>query len=112
MTLSLAIWIIVGLLCVCSSLLLWACLKVAGKADADIKMMRRRARRAGVKLSTVSYEKLTPPQQLAHTAKSSIVGAIAAIATDKAIQKVESAASGRSGELPIGETLRALGYAK
>lgn len=86
--------------------------EVVTAADGDIATMRRRARKAGMKLSTVSYEQLTPTKQLALTAKVSIVGAIAAIATGRAIVAIEKVASGKSGELPIAETMRALGYSK
>jgi hypothetical protein len=81
-------------------------------AQDDITPIRRHARRIGKKLSTVSYEQLNPAQQLQHTAKASIVGMVAAVATEKAVEKIEKAATGRSGELPIGETLKALGYAR
>ncbi len=86
--------------------------EIVTASDMDISTMRRRARKAGKKLSTVSYELLPPEKQLSYTAKISIVGAIAAIATDKAIGLIEKTAGGRSGELPIAETMRALGYAK
>lgn len=76
----------------------------------DITPLRRHARRVGKKLSTVSYETLSQPQQLAHTAKASIVSMVAAVTTETAVSKIEKAAGGRSGELPIGETLKALGF--
>lgn len=79
-------------------------------ASDDISPLRRHARRLGKKLSTVSYEQLDPAHQLALTAKSSVVGMVAAVTTEKAIEKVAAAASGRAGELPISETLKALGY--
>jgi hypothetical protein len=84
--------------------------EIVAASGSDIAAVRRKARRAGLKLSTVSFEALTPEQQLAHAAKASIVGAVAAITTDKAVAQVEKAASGRSSELPVGETLKALGY--
>jgi hypothetical protein len=83
---------------------------VIDAADSDIAAMRRKARRSGVKLATVSYDALPEGKKLAFTAKASIVGAIAALATNKAVAKLEKAAGGRSGELPITETLKALGY--
>jgi hypothetical protein len=79
-------------------------------AGDDLSPLRRHARRVAKKLSTVSYEQLNPAQQLQHTAKTSIVGMVATVTTDKAVAKIEKAAGGRSGELPIGETLKALGY--
>lgn len=84
--------------------------EVVSAADGDIDGMRRKARRAGMKLSTVSVENLPPDKQIAHAAKSSIAGAVAAITTATAVQKIEKAAAGRSGELPIAETMKALGY--
>lgn len=79
-------------------------------AGDDISPLRRHARRVGKKLSTVSYDGLSAQQQLAHTAKASIVGMVVAVTTETAVAKIEKAAGGRAGELPIGETLRALGY--
>lgn len=79
-------------------------------AADDISPLRRHARRVGKKLSTVSYEALSAQQQLAHTAKASIIGMVTAVTTETAVLKVEKAASGRAGELPISETLKALGY--
>lgn len=79
-------------------------------AGDDITPLRRHARRVGKKLSTVSYEGLSAQQQLAHTAKASIVGMVVAVTTENAVAKIEKAAGGRAGELPIGETLKALGY--
>lgn len=79
-------------------------------ATDDIAPLRRHARRVGTKLSAVSYDQLTAPQQLYHTTKSSIVAVVATITTECAVKKVEKAAGGMAGELPIAETLRALGY--
>lgn len=84
--------------------------EVVSAADGDITSMRRRARKAGLKLSTVSYDTLAPEKQLSLSAKSSIIGAVAALTTAKAITRMEKAVTGRSGELPIAETMKALGY--
>lgn len=79
-------------------------------ATDDISPLRRHARRVGKRLSTVSYDALSMPQQLAHTAKASIISMVSAVTTETAVSKIEKAAGGRAGELPIGETLKALGY--
>lgn len=79
-------------------------------AEDHISPLRRHARRIGRKLSTVSYEALTAEQQLTHTAKTSIVAMVTSVTTENAVTKIEKAAGGRSGELPISETLKALGF--
>jgi len=81
-----------------------------GKIDAsdlDVRKVRRAARRGAKKLASIdSFEKLTPAKQLAHTAKLSVLTAVAHIATDKQVTAIEGAVSGRANELPIAETLR------
>ena len=81
-------------------------------SDMGVQAIRRRSRLEARKLSTVSPDKLPANMQSAFTAKLSIFGAISSFATEKAVTAIEKAAGGRAGELPISETLRALGYAK
>jgi hypothetical protein len=85
--------------------------EIVSASDGDITSLRRRAKRAAKKLSSVEYQKLTPAQQLAHTAKTSIMGAVASMTTDRAVNAIEKVAGGKAGELPIRETMKALGYA-
>lgn len=84
--------------------------EVVDAASGDITRMRRHARRAGLRLSTVEVDKLTPEKQVAFTAKASIIGAVSALTTEKAIAKVEKVSGGRAEELPIAQTLKALGF--
>ena len=81
-------------------------------ADMGLQSVRRRSRMEAKKLSTVSADKLPANMQNAFTAKLSIFGAIASFATDKAVAAIEKTAGGRAGELPIKDTMRALGYVK
>lgn len=81
---------------------------IVDQSTADAVAIRRRAKRAAVKLTKVSdYSALPAGKQLEHTARLSIFAAIAEISSDKSIRKVAAAAGGRAGELPISETLRA-----
>jgi hypothetical protein len=82
--------------------------QIVSAADRDITSVRRRSKRAAKKLVVSDYQKLTAKQQLEHTAKISIMGAIASMTSDRAIAAIEKVASGRSGELPIAETIKAL----
>lgn len=82
--------------------------EIVEAADGDVDSIRRKARRSARRLTAVQhYDKLEPKQQLAHTARLSIFGAISSMTTDSAIKKVEAAATGRATELPIAETLKA-----
>lgn len=75
---------------------------------ADTNAIRRRAGRAAEKLSKVSdYAALTPAKQLEHTTRLSVLGAIASMTREPAIERVRQAAQGRASELPLAETVRA-----
>lgn len=83
---------------------------IVSVADRDVDGVRRKAKRGVLKLSSVAdYSALPPAKQLAHTARMSVLTAVAHMATDGGMKKVEAAAAGRSGELPISDTLRAFG---
>jgi hypothetical protein len=82
--------------------------EIVEASDSDVDSIRRKAKKAARKLTAIQdYAQLDPAHQLAHTARLSIVGAIASMTTDKAIKKIEAVSSGRASELPIAETLRA-----
>ena len=77
-------------------------------ATADTVAIRRRAGRAVEKLTKVSdFAALTPARQLEHTTRMSVLGAIATMTKETSLQKVRTAAQGRSSELPLAETVRA-----
>jgi len=78
--------------------------------DKDIAVMRRRASKARLKLSTVSAEGLTPASNLDLIAKQSIIGAISIVTDHRSVEAIRGAVGGRSTELPIAATLKALGY--
>jgi hypothetical protein len=81
---------------------------IISHADTDIDGIRRKARRGARKLTCVQdYEALTPQKQLAHTSRLSVLTMVAYTTTDQGLKKVETAATGKKGELPLSETVRA-----
>lgn len=77
-------------------------------ATADTVAIRRRASRAVEKLTKVAdFSALPPARQLEHTTRMSVLGAIATMTRESSLQKVRTAAQGRSRELPMAETIRA-----
>jgi hypothetical protein len=77
-------------------------------ATSDTDAVRRKARRGVEKLTKVSdFSALTPARQLEHTTRMSVLGAIATMTRETSVEKVRSAAQGRSSELPLAETVRA-----
>jgi hypothetical protein len=82
--------------------------QIVSASDADTAGLRRKAKRAAVKITAVqNYAAMTPKSQLAHTTRLSIFTAVASMASDQGIKRVETVAKGRASELPISETLRA-----
>lgn len=80
---------------------------IDGSVQATSRI-RRTARRAAEKLTKVrDYAALPGPRQLEHTARLSVLSAVASLTQESAIKKVEGAAHGRSQELPIAETMKA-----
>lgn len=80
-----------------------------GESETDAT--RRRARRTVRKLTAVrDYASLTPAMQLRHTALVSVNAMVADVTRDQSVKKIEHASGGRAGELPIAQTIRALGY--
>lgn len=77
-------------------------------ATADTDAVRRKARRGVEKLTKISdFAALSPARQLEHTTRMSVLGAIATMTRETSVEKVRSAAQGRSSELPLAETVRA-----
>lgn len=77
-------------------------------SDKFVEKSRRHAKRSAQKMACVeSYQNLPPAAQLAHTIKISFFGAIAYMARKGQLEKASQSVSGRSGELPINETLKA-----
>jgi hypothetical protein len=80
-----------------------------GESETDAT--RRRARRTVRKLTSIrDYAALTPAMQLRHTALVSVNAMVADVTRDQSVKKVEHASGGRSGELPIAQTIKALGF--
>jgi DNA-binding winged helix-turn-helix (wHTH) protein len=81
---------------------------IVDQASADTAHIRRAAKRAGERLTKVAdYAALPPAKQLEHTTRLSVVAAICDMTRENAISKVRAAAQGRSGQLPLVETIRA-----
>lgn len=77
-------------------------------SDKFVEKGRRHAKRSAQKMACIeSYDKLSPAAQMAHTIKLSFFGAIAYMARKGQLEKASKAVGGRSGELPINETLKA-----
>lgn len=85
--------------------------EIVAASDGDIVALRRRSKRAARKLSSAEFDALTEEEKLQHTAKASVLGAVAAMTTEKAVTAVSKVAQGRANELPIRDTLKAMGYA-
>lgn len=83
--------------------------EIVAASDGDIDAIRRKAKRGAQKLAQADFAKLNNKQQLSQVAKLSIMGAVAAMVTNRAVDAVEKAAGGQAGELPIKSTLKALG---
>lgn len=82
--------------------------EIVAAADGDIDGIRRRAKKAVCKITSVQdFAGMTAKDQLAHTTKTSIFTAVASMSSDKGMKKIGTAVGGRASELPIAETLRA-----
>jgi len=76
--------------------------------DKDIRKARRHAKRSVKKLSCVeNFTGMSNHAQISHVIKSSFFGAVAYMANKGKLQQIATAASGRSSELPVKETLQA-----
>ena len=81
---------------------------IVESSDHDIDMIRRKARRSVRKITAVADFAAMPPKlQLAHTVRLSIFTAVASMASDAGMKKIEPMVSAGTRELPISETLRA-----
>lgn len=81
---------------------------IVSATEANRDAIRRKAKKAAREVTCVQdYNALPPAKQLRHTAALSVFTAIAEMASDRGVKRVETAAHGRSGELPISQTLAA-----
>jgi hypothetical protein len=82
--------------------------EIVDASQARRDSIRRGAKRAAREITCVAdYSSLSAPKQLLHTAALSVFTAIAEMSSDKGVERVKGAAQGRSGELPIAQTLAA-----
>lgn len=78
-------------------------------ADAEIRKIRRAARRGADRLASVeNYSALPPDKQLAHTAKMAAMTAAAYVTTDTRVNALGSTVASGTKELPIAATLAAM----
>lgn len=83
---------------------------IVAATAGDVGAIRRHAKRAVRKVTSISdFAALPSADQLRHTAALSIFAAVAEVSSEKGLKRVEKAAQGRSGELPIAQTLSAFG---
>jgi biotin operon repressor len=81
---------------------------IVDNSISDTGAVRRKARVAVERLTKVrDYAALPPKKQLEHTTRLSVLGVIASMTREPAMERVRQAANGRASELPIAETLRA-----
>lgn len=81
---------------------------IVDNASADTAHVRRSARRAVERLTKVeSFADLPAGKQIEHTARLSVMSAISSMAKESGIAKIRKAATGRSTELPLADTVRA-----
>lgn len=82
--------------------------QIVDAATGDTDAIRRRARRGVERLTkVVDYASLPPAHQVEHTARMSVLGAIAMFARETSVERVRAASQGRASELPIAETVQA-----
>jgi hypothetical protein len=78
-------------------------------ASVETLGVRRHARRVGRKLAVADFLQLKQTSQMRAIAIASVLAVVADMSREASIRKVAHAASGRASELPIRDTLRAIG---
>lgn len=82
--------------------------EIVSASDQDVNRIRRAAKRGARKLASVeNYAAMPNDAQLRHTTRLSVMTAVAHMASNTGIKKIEASATGRAKELPISETLAA-----
>ncbi len=84
--------------------------EIVDTGDRAVSRIRRGARRAANTISAVSdFNTLPNEKKVKHNTMLSILGTIAAFVRPKTVLRIESAVSGNSGKLSVGDTLKAFG---
>lgn len=78
-------------------------------ASVETIGVRRHARRVGRKLAVADFLQLKQTSQMRAIAIASVLAVVADMSREQSIKKVAFAASGRASELPIRDTLKAIG---
>lgn len=86
--------------------------EIVQSVHSETDRLRRRSRRAVERLSLVkNFASLPRDLQATHNAGISIMSVIGAMTTSSAVKKIEAAVSKAQRELPMAETIKALGLA-
>ena len=75
----------------------------------SVRKIQGEAKRGGRHIAAADYEQLSMSDKAAHNAGLSMLGAIGALSTRKAVKKLESRVGEASKPLPLAETLRHFG---
>jgi hypothetical protein len=82
---------------------------IVSLAGAQTLSVRRHARTVGRKLGLVAFENLREASRMRAIGIASVLAVVSDLTREKSILRVTQAASGRAAQLPIAETLTALG---
>ncbi len=82
--------------------------EIVGSGEIETSLIRRRAKKAGKRLSYVeNYDKMTPDEKIKHNSYMSIFSALSQITKTSAIKKIEGAVAKHGESLPLAKTLEA-----
>lgn len=84
-------------------------IEIVGSGEIETSHIRRRAKRAGKRLTLVQdFSKLTPDERIRHNTYLSIFSAMAQITKNSAVKKLEGVVKQSGESLPLAKTLEAL----
>lgn len=82
---------------------------IVSLAGTETLSVRRRARTVGKRLGLAVFEELREASRMRAIGLASVLAVVADLTREKSVLRVTQAASGRAAQLPIRETLQALG---
>jgi hypothetical protein len=82
---------------------------IVALAGVETLSVRRRARTVGRRLGAAVFENLREASRMRAIAIASVLAVVSDLTREKSVLRVTAAASGRAAQLPIRETLQALG---
>lgn len=83
--------------------------EIVDASDGQMTRSRKMARRASARLGLVEFDRLPETHQIKHNAAMSIFGLVIASSNAGAVKKVTAAVAKSRRELPMAETIKALG---